>query len=125
MEVRRTREGRRTMKLLMTPETENAGISGELRFLVRARGDLEVCGSPSQEGRAGGNNDELLFARERVGRGLGDCPGAVSGGRVSRAVCLQRFLPTVVVSRVSSITLRTNRVCHVESRNNIEPVLLF
>lgn len=67
MEVRRTTEGRRTMKLLMTFETENDGISGELRFLVR---DFGVCGSPSQEGRAGDANDALLFARERVERGL-------------------------------------------------------
>jgi hypothetical protein len=81
MEVRRTREGRRTMKLLMTPETENDGISGELRFLVRARGDLEVCAGPSLEGSTGGNSDELLFARERVERGLGDCTGAEIVGR--------------------------------------------
>jgi hypothetical protein len=81
MEVRRTREGRRTMKLLMTPETENAGISGELRFLVRACGDFDVCGGPSQEGGVGGSNDELLFARERVECGLGDCTGADMVGR--------------------------------------------
>lgn len=47
LEGRRTSEGRRTMKLLMTSETENAGISGELRFLDRARGDFEVCCVPS------------------------------------------------------------------------------
>src|SRR6202453_2908292 len=35
-----------------------------------------------------------------------------------------RLLPTVVVSWVSSITLRTDYVCHVELRSNSEPVLI-
>lgn len=81
MEVRRATEGRRAMKLLITPETENDGISGELRFLVRARDAFDVCGNPSQEGRTGDANDALLFARERVERGLEDCTGEEIGGR--------------------------------------------
>ena len=75
MEGRRTREGRRAMKLLTTSETENDGTSGELRFLVRARGDFGGCSS--QEGRVAGD-DELLFARERV-REYGLCASADTG----------------------------------------------
>jgi len=78
LEGRRTREGRRVMKLLMTSETENAGMSGELRFLGRARGDFEVCCDPSKEGRVGGD-DEMLFARERE-RGLEVCAKADAEG---------------------------------------------
>lgn len=63
------------MKLLITSETENAGMSGELRFLGRARGDF--C-NPSKEGRVGGD-DEMLFARERE-RGLEVCAKADAGG---------------------------------------------
>lgn len=60
------------MKLLTTSVTENDGMSGELCFLVRARGDFG--GGSSQEGRI----DELLFARERE-RGLGHCASASTG----------------------------------------------
>lgn len=65
------------MKLLTTSETENAGISGELRCLVRVRCEFGVCGRSSREGRGTGD-DALLFARERV-RGFGLCASADTG----------------------------------------------
>jgi hypothetical protein len=64
------------MKLLTTSETENDGMSGELCFLVRTRGDFD--GGSSQEGRVAGD-DELLFARKRV-RGDGFCASTDTGG---------------------------------------------
>jgi hypothetical protein len=76
----RVSEGRRSIKLFTTSETENVGISGELRFLVRASGEPELCDSSRVD------NEEVLLERERLcGLGLraDPCVGTrVRGGEV-------------------------------------------
>jgi hypothetical protein len=82
----RTSDGRR-IKLFTTSATENVGISGELRFLIRVcGGELEPCRS-LVEGSCPGD-EEQLFARERVwmcGLGLrarGGTDAGCNGGEV-------------------------------------------
>jgi hypothetical protein len=68
------------IKLFTASATENVGLSGELGCLIRiCGGELESCRS-SFEGETG-DDEELLFVRERVrGLGLRAIAGTGTGG---------------------------------------------
>lgn len=71
------------MKLFTTSEIENAGISGELRFLVRADGEIDLCASSCEVPCV--DDEELVFVRERVCRlelRASECLGTGGGGEV-------------------------------------------
>jgi hypothetical protein len=74
-------EGRRNTKLFTTSEIENVGISGELRSLVRAGGEIDLRGPSCGIPRA--DDEELFLVRRRVCRlelRANACIGTGGGG---------------------------------------------